>query len=139
MAHDLNEASDGGGSPESLRDDLEQFFASGLGRILPCARCRDHYRELLADGGALRTSLSLALEQRALFDWSVELHNRVSAHVAAERGRAPPDPWTPLQAKLSLALNGRAVAIAIGVGAATVVVVVAVALGLCLRARKKMV
>ena len=66
------------GAPERLEAQQRrsmQSFIESLGEILPCAKCRDHFRENLTvyplNDEALQTSA-------AIFAWSVNVHNRVN-------------------------------------------------------------
>lgn len=47
-------------------------FMASLPQFLPCAKCKSHLQELLQ---------SVPPPQANLFEWSVELHNRVSASI----------------------------------------------------------
>ena len=53
-------------------------FFKGLGGVLPCIKCRDHYISNFGDGGALKTALSHTDDPRAVFKWTVDLHNMVN-------------------------------------------------------------
>lgn len=128
QAHERDEA-DGRDGADERRDAVERFFSTGLGDLLPCRTCRKNYRDLLKPDGEMRSLLDRALSQDppALFDWTVELHNRVSAHAHAQGGRSqwrePPRTWTPEQARFALVVHEQTgtlarVAILIGVGIA---------------------
>lgn len=71
-------------------------FFQHLGGVLPCAKCREHYAEHMRTHGA---GLDTALFQGgdALFRWSVDLHNAVSASVgkAAMPYEAARARWSP--------------------------------------------
>lgn len=61
-------------NPEpEIRENYKKFFDS-LVSVLPCAYCRNHYKENISS-----LPLASALDSRAsLFRWTVDLHNRVN-------------------------------------------------------------
>ncbi len=62
-------------APDAPTRDAYRAFYAAVGPVLPCATCADHYAEHLA---ALPMDDALARGGRALFDWTVALHNRVN-------------------------------------------------------------
>lgn len=77
------------------RDAYRAFFAS-VGPVLPCAMCGDHYADNLV---ALPIDSALASGGRALFDWTVALHNRVNVKTGKRE-------LTPDEALTHLSLAG---------------------------------
>lgn len=54
-------------------DAIPQFVES-FARVIPCAACRSHFEQKLAD-----TPLPDTDERAELFKWSVDIHNQVNA------------------------------------------------------------
>jgi hypothetical protein len=78
------------------RDNYRRFFEN-LHQVLPCGQCADHYREHLKqeplDDAALR-------DARALFDWTVRMHNRANAALG-KREVEPAAAWATYSAMAS--------------------------------------
>ena len=62
---------------EADKTSYYEFF-KGLGGVLPCMKCRQHYISNFGDGGTLQTALSETDDPRAVFKWTVDVHNMVN-------------------------------------------------------------
>lgn len=78
--------------PDAPTRDAYRAFFTAVGPVLPCAMCSDHYAEHLA---VLPIDPALARGGRALFDWTVALHNRVNAQTG-KRELTPDEVLTDL-------------------------------------------
>lgn len=79
-----------------LQKESYRIFFRNLDGVLPCFTCADNYREHLEkDIGPVEEAIkaSASTHPRALFDWTVQLHNVVSRSLGK-----PGKPWTPEQA-----------------------------------------
>lgn len=66
-------------SPE-IKENYKKFFQS-LVYVLPCAYCREHYKQHLE-----RMPVSAVLHSRmSLFQWTVDLHNEVNESLGRPR------------------------------------------------------
>lgn len=63
--------------PDEPRQRQMLAFLRGVGDVLPCKTCRDHYREYV-DGKLTPADVS---SRAALVSWLVELHNSVNRRV----------------------------------------------------------
>ena len=78
-----------------LQKESYRIFFRNLDGVLPCFTCADNYRtHLEKDIGPVEEAIrDSATRPRALFDWTVQLHNVVSRSLGK-----PGEPWTPEQA-----------------------------------------
>lgn len=65
-----------------LKQKVYNFFV-GLGTVLPCSACRDHYQQNLS---GLERSLN---SRNDLSHWVYDLHNKVNAQIGVPRDRWP--------------------------------------------------
>jgi len=79
-----------------LQKESYRIFFRNLDGVLPCFTCAKNYRKHLEkDIGPVEEAIraSATTRPRALFDWTVQLHNVVSRSLGK-----PGEPWTPEQA-----------------------------------------
>lgn len=84
--------------------DVEEYkaFFTALGPVLPCRACSDHYEKNLK-----KLPIDKPLQQggRALFDWTVELHNRVN-RFQGKRELSPDEAFKIIVASTSKSSSG---------------------------------
>ena len=87
LGHDRRKGSGSGAG--SVPDERYVAFFDALADVLPCDACSRKFRSSLE---AARPSLQLALADRRLFEWSVELHSAVTSELKPAESVQPP--WT---------------------------------------------